>query len=68
MLPNTYIYEAAMRLIMQHGEQASLTAIEQACFLTDVQCDDAAHNVLVQVRGMLKSILKLRPDTGEYYH
>ena len=57
-----------MRLIMQHGEQASLTAIEQACFLTDFQQDGAAHNVLIQVRGMLQSILKLHPDTGEYYH
>ena len=57
-----------MRLIMQHGESASLTAIEQACFLTEVQHDDAAHNVLVQVRGMLQSILKLHPDSGEYYH
>ncbi len=68
MLPNTYIYQATMRLIMQHGEQASLIAIDQACHLTDVQHDDAAHQVLMQVRGMLESILKLQPDHGEYYH
>lgn len=36
--------------------------------LNSILRDDAAHNVLVQVRGMLGSILKLRPDTGEYYH
>lgn len=68
MLPNTYIYQAAMRLIMQHGEQASLIAIDQACSISQVKQDDAAHDVLVKVRGMLQSILKLEPDTGEYYH
>jgi hypothetical protein len=68
MLSNAYIYQAAMRLIMQHGEQASLIAIDQACYLTDVQQDDSAHQVLMQVRGMLESILKLQPDHGEYYH
>lgn len=68
MLPNDYIYQAAMRLIMQHGEQASLIAIDQACHLTEAQDDDAANTVLIQVRGMLQSILKLHPDHGEYYH
>ncbi len=68
MLPNDYIYQAAMRLIMQHGEHASLIAIDQACHLTEVKHDDAAHQVLMQVRGMLQSIVKLQPDTGEYYH
>lgn len=57
-----------MRLIMQHGEHASVIAIDQACHLTEVKHDDAAHIVLVQVRVMLDSILKLQPDDGEYYH
>lgn len=67
-LPSQYIYHAAKKLLDRHGEEAALMAIEQACQISENQSDEVAYEVLLQVRQMLQSIAKMRPDGDEAVH
>ena len=68
MLPSQYILEAAKKLLEQHGESASLIAIDQACKITETKDDKVAHKILMQVRNMVESLSKETPESGEYTH
>ncbi len=68
MLPSQYILEAAKKLLEQHGESASLIAIDQACKITENKDDMVAFKILLQVREMVESLSKDVPESGEYTH